>query len=215
MMSGFKVSSMYAHRHLVLVLALVVTAAACSSEDESAAPVTSRPESVTTTQSGPPSCNPDHLTAAVAIAPDNQAERALGTVRVTNNEANPCFVDGFPKLELNQGSATVAADAKEGGGFLIPEQEAAKVVLPPGESVYFDVEYSGAATAPNNCRSIDLGFIRYGAPSESAPLGPVIYFQPMSEVAQFRPCGPIVVSAFRTEQTGGSPDGTSTTTTNP
>jgi hypothetical protein len=152
-----------------LVLAVVI--AGCSSGAKEAGPVptetsagtsesatTGSTESTstvaTTTESSPPLCS--DRAAKVKVQAQQGAAGTIGTTwRVKNTSGETCRSFGYPGMDFRAASGWLDVRVHRGGSLRGTDQPPARVVLAPGESLYFVSYWSDVDTDAGPCTEFD------------------------------------------------------------
>jgi uncharacterized protein DUF4232 len=156
---------------LVSALALASMVAGCNSGAHEAGPVPSGPASSTTqatvpttseaTQSTSTNASPPAIalcadqTAAVKVASREGAAGTIRTVwRVRNTAQHSCRSFGYPGMDFHASSGWLNVRVHR-GGFPDIDQPPARVVLRPGQSLYFVSYWNDVTTSAGACKEFD------------------------------------------------------------
>jgi hypothetical protein len=94
-------------------------------------------------------------TAAVTVASRQGAAGTISTLwRVTNRAQNPCRSFGYPGMDFRTSSGWLNVHVHR-GGFLNINQPPARVVLRPGQSLYFLSYWNDVPTSAGSCKQFD------------------------------------------------------------
>lgn len=120
-----------------------------------ASSVPSSSSSSTTTSTTTPStlshCQASGMSGAV-----EGTEGAAGTVEVTvkmvNDGAAPCALDGYPGLQLlSSTGAELTTDVVRGGAYSFTDLPPSPITVPAGAAAYFNLAYSDVPSASGSC----------------------------------------------------------------
>jgi Protein of unknown function (DUF4232) len=154
---------------VTLVVALSLLAAGCDGGGaqqagpvptvESPAETTTTPETTTTsgstsTGSSTPLCSDQ----AVRVKVDSQqgAAGTIGTIwRVTNTSSETCRSIGYPGMDFRAASGWLDVQVHRGGSLPNIGTQPARIVLEPGESLYFVSYWSDVDTDAGPCQEFD------------------------------------------------------------
>jgi Domain of unknown function (DUF4232) len=153
------------------ILAVAFVIAGCSSGAKEAGPVptetsagtseTTTPgstestsTSTSTTESSPPLCSDQ--AAKVKVQAQQGAAGTIGTTwRVKNTSGETCRSFGYPGMDFHAASGWLDARVHRGGSLPGTDQPPARVVLDPGESLYFVSYWSDVDTDAGPCKEFD------------------------------------------------------------
>jgi hypothetical protein len=153
------------------ILAVAFVIAGCSSGAKEAGPVPtetsagtseatttgsteSTSTSTTTTESSPPLCSDQ--AAKVKVQAQQGAAGTIGTTwRVKNTSGQTCRSFGYPGMDFHAASGWLDVRVHRGGSLPGTDQPPARVVLDPGESLYFVSYWSDVDTDAGPCKEFD------------------------------------------------------------
>jgi Domain of unknown function (DUF4232) len=155
---------------VTLLVALALIAAGCNGGAQEAGPVptvesptetTTTPETTTTSTTGSTSTGastPLCSDQAVKVKVDSQ-QGAAGTIgttwRVTNTSSETCRSFGYPGMDFHAASGWLDVQVHRGGSLPNIDAPPARVVLDPGESLYFVSYWSDVDTDAGPCQEFD------------------------------------------------------------
>jgi hypothetical protein len=153
------------------ILAVAFVIAGCSSGAKEAGPVPtetsagtseatttgstdSTSTSTTTSESSPPLCSDQ--AAKVKVQAQQGAAGTIGTTwRVKNTSGETCRSFGYPGMDFHAASGWLDVHVHRGGSLPGTDQPPARVVLGPGESLYFVSYWSDVDTDAGPCKEFD------------------------------------------------------------
>jgi Domain of unknown function (DUF4232) len=167
--SGRRMSSMTKALTIVLVVAFVI--AGCSNGAKEAGPVPtetstatseatttasteSTSTSTTTTEPSPPLCS-DQAAKVKVLSQQGAAGTIQTTWRVKNTSPDACRSFGYPGMDFHTAGGWLDVHVHRGGSLANIDQAPARVVLQPGESLYFVSYWSDVDTDAGPCKEFD------------------------------------------------------------
>jgi Domain of unknown function (DUF4232) len=154
---------------LAAALALTILLAGCNGGAQEAGPVPtgtrsepattsastgSTSTSTTTTEPSPPLCSDQAV--KVRVLSQQGAAGTIGTTwRAKNTSPEECRSFGYPGMDFHTASGWLDVHVRRGGSLANIDQPPARVLVAPGESLYFVSYWSDVDTAAGPCKEFD------------------------------------------------------------